>query len=304
MISVVIPSYNSAHTISDCLDSLKSQTYSGDVEIMVVDSSADGSAEMVATRYPDVQLIPLTRKTDPGTARNIGIGKAKGDIVAFIDADCVAAPDWLTRMAAAHESSYAAVGGIVKNSPKSDNLVGRAGYLAEFRDFLPGMERQEVMHIPTCNISYKNLVFSEYGLFDGKFYPQEDLLFNHRLYQRGEKILLDPDIQVWHRHRTRLRDFLCHQHRIGVATSRVLRRIPLEGSFLAKRPLLAGCAAPLITLVKFARTIRVFSTYEPGFIKERPMALLLFVLGLASWAIGLVESACPKEAKSFGTKEL
>jgi GT2 family glycosyltransferase len=304
MISVVIPSYNSAHTISDCLYSLEGQTYSGDVEIIVVDSSADGNVETVATRYPDVQLIRLTPKTDPGTARNIGIGKAKGDLIAFIDADCVAASDWLARMAVAHESSYMAVGGIVKNSPGSANLVGCAGYLAEFRDFLPGVDRQEVMHIPTCNISYKSQVFSEYGLFDGKFYPQEDLLFNHRLYQRGEKILLDPDIQVCHRHRTRLRDFLCHQRRIGKATSKVLRDMPLEGSFLAKRRLLAGCTAPLITLVKFARTIRVFSTYEPGFIKERPMVLPIFVLGLVSWAIGFVESTFPKEAKTFGTKEL
>lgn len=291
MISVIIPSYNSEHTISDCLMSIELQTYSCAPEIIVVDSSDDKTSGIVISRFPSVRLVRLEKRTDPGTARNIGIGKARGDLIAFIDADCVAASDWLERMASAHESSYAAVGGIVKNSPASDNSVGRAGYLAEFREFLPGGRRQEVRHIPACNISYKINVFRKYGFFQGEYYPQEDLIFNYRLWESGERILLDPTIQVWHQHRSDLNPFLRHQYLIGKATSRVLRTIPLKGAFIARRPLLAVCLIPFLTAVKFVRTIQVFLRYQPEFIWERLPVLPVFALGLIAWAIGFAASA-------------
>jgi glycosyltransferase involved in cell wall biosynthesis len=291
MISVIIPSYNSEHTISNCLDSLQGQSYAGEFEIIVVDSSYDRTPEIVASGYPAIKLVRLNKRTDPGTARNIGIGEARGDLIAFIDADCVAAPDWFERIVGAHDSFYDVVGGIVRNSPESNNLVGRAGYLAEFREFLPGVDKQEVSHIPTCNISYKRRIFREFGMFQGEYYPQEDLIFNYNLSRQGKKILLDPAIQVWHRHRSSLGDFLYHQYTIGKATSRVLRSIPLEGASIARRPILAVSLSPFITLVKFVRTLRVFLRYEPEFIKERPLVLAIFALGLVCWAIGFAGRA-------------
>ncbi len=291
MISVIIPSYNSENTISDCLDSLQDQSYTGDLEIIVVDSSHDRTPQIVASAYPAIKLIHLNKKTNPGTARNIGIDRATWNLIAFLDADCVAAHDWLERIAGAHESSYDIVGGIVRNRRERDNLVGCAGYMAEFRDFLPGMDKQEVTHIPTCNVSYKKRIFKEFGLFQGGYYPQEDLLFNYGLWKHGEKILLDPAICVWHHHRSGLGDFLYHQNRIGKATSRVLRTVPMEGSFVARRPLLAACLSPLITLVKFVRTTQVFLRCQPEFIKGRPLVLPVFALGLVCWAIGFVGSA-------------
>ncbi|MDZ7697210.1 MAG: glycosyltransferase [Deltaproteobacteria bacterium] len=291
MISVIIPSYNSEDTISNCLDSLESQSYAGDFEIIVVDSSNDGTSEMVAAGYPGVKLIHLFHKTDPGTARNLGIEQATGEIIAFTDADCTVKYNWLERMAAAHESLYNVVGGVVGNSMQSNGLVGRAGYMAEFRDFLPETGKQEVRHIPTCNISYKKRIFTEFGMFQGEYYPQEDLVCNYGLRRRGEKILLDPEIQVWHQQRSGLGDFLMHQNRIGKATSRVLKKIPLEGSSIAAHPLLALCLTPFISLVKFMRTVRVFLHRQPRFIKERPMVLPVLALGLVGWAFGFVEGA-------------
>ena len=95
MISVIIPSYNSEHTIEKCLDSLRNQSYRGEHEIILIDSSADTTPQIVSSKYPEIQLIHLEKKTDPGTARNIGIKEAKGDILALIDSDCIAAHDWL-----------------------------------------------------------------------------------------------------------------------------------------------------------------------------------------------------------------
>jgi glycosyltransferase involved in cell wall biosynthesis len=74
VISVVIPSYNSGLTIRHCLDSVLGQSGPEDREVILVDSSTDGTDRIVTREYPDVRLFHLARKTDPGSARNIGIG--------------------------------------------------------------------------------------------------------------------------------------------------------------------------------------------------------------------------------------
>lgn len=294
MISIVIPSYNSEATIGKCLDSLLRQTYRGSRDITVVDSSRDRTPEIVAEKYPDVALVHLGEKTDPGTARNIGIGKTRGEVIAFLDSDCVAAADWLERILAAHELPYNVVGGAVRNGNEPDDPVAWAGYFAEFREFIPERGRRETGHIPTCNISYKRKIFEEHGLFQGRYYPQEDLVYNHALSTRGEKILFDPAIQVHHHHRTGWKDFLAHQRRIGKVTARVLKEIDLEGSFLPRHPLLAGGLLPFLPAVKFLRTLAVFLRHQPGTVLRHPGAALLFGVGLANWGLGFAEGVYGK----------
>lgn len=90
-ISVVIPAYNVAEFIGDALNSVKAQDIQ-DLQIIVVDDgSSDGTADRVAAEHPDVELI---RKANGGaaTARNRGITAARGDYLAFLDADDIWLP--------------------------------------------------------------------------------------------------------------------------------------------------------------------------------------------------------------------
>ena len=295
MISVIIPSYNSENTIERCLYSLTTQSYRGEYEIILADSSEDNTSYIVKTNYPQIQLIHFDQKTDPGTARNAGIDRAKGELIAFIDSDCIATSNWLERIAEAHASKYRVVGGVVSNGNPEHDLVAWAGYFAEFREFLPEKPRQEVMHIPTCNISYKKDVFLEFGLFQGKYYPQEDLVYNHNLRENGEKILLDPRIQVYHMHRSRLKDFLNHQNKIGIVTARVLTILQLEGSFLARHPFAATLFSPILVTIKFFRTVSVFLRYQPKVIRKHPFVLMPLLLGLLYWVIGFIKGAKMKD---------
>lgn len=286
MISVIMPSYNSESTIQGCLNALLNQSYGGESEIILVDSSVDKTPHIVARNYPRVKLIHLNKKTDPGTARNIGIRESKGEIIAFLDSDCVTKSDWLEKIALAHESSYSVVGGSINIANNENDLVGWAGYLAEFREFLPELPRREVEHIPTCNLSLKRRIVSEYGLFQGEFYPQEDRVYNFYLRQGGEKILFDSSIKIYHYHRSNLVSFLNHQNKIGEITARVLKIIPLEGSVIAKNPALALLCIPFLPLVKFIRTAEVCLKYQPKGIIRRSLVLILFALGLVFWAFG------------------
>lgn len=286
MISVIIPSYNSEKTIRQTLNSLINQSYNDSYEIILVDSSIDNTPQVVRSEFPDIKFIHLETKTDPGTARNLGLKESKGDIIAFIDSDCTAADDWLDRIENAHDSPYNVVGGVVNNGNDENDLVAWAGYISEFREFLPEQSKKEVDHIPTCNISYKRKIFDEFGLFQGEYYPQEDLVFNYNLRQKNEKIILDPSIQVYHHHRSVLKDYLAHQKRIGTITSTVLKKIPLEGAFIARHKVAAIFLLPLLPFVKFIRTLIVFLRYQPKTIIKRPRVLAIFSRGLFYWIIG------------------
>ena len=134
-ISVVIPSFHSRRTILYCLAALYDQEELPG-EVIIADSSEDDTPEWIKTHYPQVVTYKFNHRTFPGPARNMGTSLAKGKIIAFIDADCLAAPDWAQRMAAQHSAGHQIVGGSVEvGNPKS--LMAWAGHLGEFREFLP-----------------------------------------------------------------------------------------------------------------------------------------------------------------------
>lgn len=283
--SIIIPSYNSAATILPCLRSVTQQHFAEPYEVIVVDSSVDATPELICQHFPTVTLLHFDQRTDAGSARNIGIQHAEGDLICLIDSDCIADPAWLRTIVAAHYDNYAAVGGAILNG-NPDNVIGWAGYLAEFREFFPFHAKQIVPHIASCNISYKRWVFDRYGGFLCDYYPQEDLVFNLQLNQAKELILFDPAIKVAHLNKTSLNHFLRHQYRIGQITATVLKQVPfLRGHVIAHSRILTLLAAPVLPWVKFWNTFRVVQEsddYRNAFFRAAP--LLLF--GLWLWGIG------------------
>lgn len=99
MITVVIPLYNKAPSISQTLDSIAAQTYTNYEVVVVDDGSTDGSAEIVEN-YPCSTLnakLKLIRQSNAGVSatRNRGIAEAQGEYIAFLDADDEWKPDYL-----------------------------------------------------------------------------------------------------------------------------------------------------------------------------------------------------------------
>ena len=109
-LSVVIASYNSSKTIESCLKSLEKQTTQEPFEVIVVDSSIDGTGEMVEKKFPYVKVLRFRERKFPGDARNIGIAEANGKIIAFIDADCKAEEHWAEEIIKAHQAAGPAFG--------------------------------------------------------------------------------------------------------------------------------------------------------------------------------------------------
>ena len=227
VVSVVMPCYNGSRTIRRALLSLIMQDFPSPYEVIVVDSSSDGTDVIVREEFPEVQLIRREARTPPGAARNLGVQRARGDIIAFLDADCVADRSWLHRLVSAYAPEVAAVGGSVANG-NPGSLVGWAAFLMEFARLAPSSPRRLVSDIVSCNCSYRRSVFEKHGFYhDGDFYA-EDMHFNWRLVQRGERLLFEPRAVVFHLNRERVRDFLRQMRRLGegVGLVRLLEGMP------------------------------------------------------------------------------
>jgi len=214
---------------------------------------------------------------------------AKGEIIAFIDSDCISNPGWLSGISSAHRSENAAVGGPVING-NPHNIISWAGYLIEFNEWLPGNSRGFMQHIPTCNISYKKRVFEQSGGFS-TFYPLEDRHYNFKLVEAGEKILFEPNLGIRHSHRIRLRNFIAHQFRRGKAGYQIRKKIPIRGAYLVNYPYLAPLLLPKRIIAITAR-----------FLKSRPTNIIVFlsslpfiVLGVACWIAGFLRETCIKK---------
>ncbi|NJD54433.1 MAG: glycosyltransferase family 2 protein [Candidatus Methanoperedens sp.] len=94
MISVIVPTYNEEANITACLKSLCNQTISRDeYEIIVVDGNSKDCTYELAQEYADKVMTQTSKKV--GGARNDGVLRARGEIVATTDADCIIPPEWL-----------------------------------------------------------------------------------------------------------------------------------------------------------------------------------------------------------------
>jgi glycosyltransferase involved in cell wall biosynthesis len=282
--SVIVPSYNSRSTIERCLQALQSQETEFDYEIVVIDSSNDDTADLIATRFPAIRLIRLPRRTLPGPARNIGIQEAVGDILAFTDADCVPEPCWLEKMLQEQTAGEcAAVGGAVLNALPF-NPVAWCGYLLEFSERLPNFPRRYVDILPTCNVSFKRRIFECHGLFPEDLWPSEDHIFSWRLVQAGQPLLFNPTIRVSHIFRPHLGAFLRHQIRLGKASATARKRVKLPQAWLAEHP--------LRWLVPLFRMIIIEGRLARWDLKNFLRFNLLFPLcfgGLIAWGIGFCD---------------
>ncbi|HEX6116158.1 MAG TPA: glycosyltransferase family A protein [Solirubrobacterales bacterium] len=95
-ISVVIPARNAAGTLPRTLAALADQDLGEPYEVIVVDDGSTDATAAIAAAAPGVTLV-AERGAGPGPARNAGVAAARGDVLAFTDADCCPAPDWLRR---------------------------------------------------------------------------------------------------------------------------------------------------------------------------------------------------------------
>ena len=204
-VSVIIPAFNSARTITVALDSVVSQT-SPATEILVVDDcSADETCAVVerwiaahqdAGHGVTVRLIKCTENGGPARARNIGIRQAAGDWIAFLDADDAWLPHRLECEFAACGKMPEAVmfcGGTVplrEEDRKSESGNQKPGEGLELRK-IRLEEFVDVNPVSTSTVLVQKAVLEAVGGFDEAFRGPEDLDLWMRIANKGRIICLE-----------------------------------------------------------------------------------------------------------------
>lgn len=211
LFSIVIPNWNGAKFLPACLDALAKQTYAP-IEIIIADNaSQDDSQALIKTRYPRVQLIELPENRGFTGACNAGIQAAKGPVIALLNNDTEADPDWAQAVMDAFSRHPEA--GIVASKmllfDRRDHihtagdfftLDGRAGNRGVWQKDIGQFDQEEYV-FSACGGSsaYRRTMLDQIGLLDDDFFfSLEDMDLAWRAQLTGWRCLYTPKAIVYH----------------------------------------------------------------------------------------------------------
>lgn len=207
-VSVIIPNLNCC-ILDQTLKALYAQSLEPHISVEIIVVGQDEPGCLLG--FPEVVYIPTEQPVGPATARNMGITRASGNLIACIDADCIADTHWISEMITAHRQcpKKTIVGGSIRIDDR--NLWALADNLASFYAYLPNRRPAIYPVLPTCNVSMRREAFEKVGLFDESLLVSEDVDWMMRARRMGFSLYFYPRARVWHRSQRRaLRLVLLH----------------------------------------------------------------------------------------------
>ena len=225
-LSVVIAAYAAAETLPEQLSALIAQRPTFGWEIIVADNgSTDGTRELVAEwarEHHDIRLVDASRRRGPAAARNIGVAAARGEWIAFCDADDIVGDGWVAAVADALSKSRFVAGRFARDrlrtgaftvswSPQLDSLSAVG--------FLPGF-----LTAGAGNMAMHRTVFTAIDGFDESALAAEDDDFCLRAQLAGFALTYEPCMLLHVRQRTGLRAVVRQARAYGVGARRLRHR--------------------------------------------------------------------------------
>ena len=210
-ISIIIPIYNAEEYLEKLLESLFNQTYEDSFEIIAVNNnSTDRSKEILDKDKDKLIYLEQNEVASSYVSRNLAIKKAKGDILAFIDADCIADKNWLKHGKKAIE--------------KADLIGGKVNFYfsqkpsaAEYFDSIAHFQFKKTSKnqhsVGGGNLIVKKYIFNKIGFFP-EIKSGGDFQWTNKAYNAGYKLIYNEDTVVYHPAR-KLRELLHKQLRLG-----------------------------------------------------------------------------------------
>ena len=201
-VSVIIPVFNDAKRLRICLEVLENQTYPKSLyEIIVVDNGSD-EAEDIEGVVAQFEKAIATYESAPGSyaARNKGISLAKGEVIAFTDADCIPAPDWLEKGVGnlLQVPNCGLVAGKIEiffNNPNQTTAV-------ELYESITAFPQKKLLEThrggATANLFTFKTIIDKVGLFNASLKSNGDLEWGKRVYAAGYQQVYADDTCVNH----------------------------------------------------------------------------------------------------------
>lgn len=202
VVSVIIPVYNDAERLRLCLQALEQQTYAQNrYEIIVVDNGSDATAKIsdLVRQFPgaiaEFESIPGSY-----AARNKGLSIAKGEAIAFTDADCIPAPDWIEKGVSYLQrvANCGLVGGEVEIFWRNRDQPSTV----ELYESILAFRQQDCVekhhYSVTANLFTWKQVIEEVGLFNSQLKSNGDIEWGNRVYAQGYQQVYAEDVRVSH----------------------------------------------------------------------------------------------------------
>ena len=195
-ISIIIPALNEERMIGSCLESLAKLAFSHDrFEVLVVDNGSRDRTRDIAESFQDRLNLRVLQKTNVriSALRNLGARAAAGDILAFLDADCLAPEDWLDRILELAPADGAGVLGAHYLLPEDSTWVGRT-----WHRYQEAPKSGEVSHVPAGDLIMRREDFLKLDGFDETIQTNEDYELCERARKAGMQVKAFPRIGVVH----------------------------------------------------------------------------------------------------------
>jgi len=198
-ISIVVPAHDNGAVLEECLAAVR-VARTPDCEIIVVDdASSDDTPARAASS--GARVVSLSRNRGPAAARNEGARQSRGDILFFVDADVVVAPDAVRRVL----STLGEPSGPTATFGSYDARPRAAGTISQYRNLLHHFVHQSGSAEAStfwagCGAMHRR-AFEQVGGFDEQRYPKpsiEDIELGGRLREAGHRIRLDKQLQGTH----------------------------------------------------------------------------------------------------------
>lgn len=182
--------------IGRCLEALAAMAFSRDrFEVIVVDNGSRDKTLEIAESFQDRLNLRVLQKTNVriSALRNLGARAAAGNILAFLDADCLAPQDWLDRILELAPAAGAGVMGAHYLLPDDSTWVGRT-----WHRYQEAPKSGEVSHVPAGDLIMRREDFLRLGGFDETIQTNEDYELCERARKSGMHVMAFPRIGVVH----------------------------------------------------------------------------------------------------------
>lgn len=198
-VSIIIPTYNAAKHIEQCLSSVLSQDYPSELtEVIVADNcSTDKTLSLIKKKQESVKIVKeCTHPGSPYSARNRGIEQSTGEVIVLLDSDCVPEKSWLSSgINALLGFSVDIVGGKVKFTFKDKYAI------SEMYDSIMNIKMKESIekhkYAKTANLFIKRKVFDKVGLFPEGVRSGYDVIWTRKATQQGFNLTYCNDAIVY-----------------------------------------------------------------------------------------------------------
>ena len=198
-LSAIVLAYRSEATVEQAVLSLVTQESTEPFEVILVASGVDRSATRVRRRFPEVRVIESTKRLYPGAARNAGLSEARGEIIAFLAADCVALAGWVEKRLAAHRSGHLAVASAVTNAGLQTPWAWAAHYFLYHERLCDQAPRRLAPPEPAAHgLSFDARLLQSLGPFPTTVRIGEDTAMARRLADAGVDVWFEPSVCSGH----------------------------------------------------------------------------------------------------------